>query len=554
MEKKLSQKEIQDLVKKQIIKEIKTIKEDDDDDLGIYTDFQADEFNGAAMMAAMKDIKASGDKFVPLGKSKFEKDLDSTEFVKDLERQKLNLPNDKKELGKIKGTLDRRYKHEKQFGVGTLNEWSAEEEGPQPDDAEYHYPKQAAPIRGVGKFNNIDWQILHETLVANKEYLENKKNGIQGIKVNPGYFGFNDSDLTDSDEGLLTKEELDLLENRGIIELDGDYPIISNENLLDYNTFLQAAQLAWEKGFDQTQINQHDDSEAAYFRGSEGGGMDEGNENIVRPKDAEGNDLSLKVRVEDIHTGAIGRVKRFGVDERGKLTVHIDWIAQFGAPIPKSITYPDKIVVNDSTKINEREIEEGMGLSHTMGQGQNEKPVNYPNSLERQKMQEAYNYSGEEKEFHDKQNFEDEQEVYLVIDNDFNRAHYNDLIGQTFEDAPSYAQVKVIKKSETPQLASEDLDYAAAEREFHDKEAHKETENFLGKDIKIKNMDEITNLIFPNKKRIQSVLDGVKEEIGAQRVINNTIAATDNMDTVWIFNVLNVDDNTVYLEFTGTAK
>ena len=44
------------------------------------------------------------------------------------------------------------------------------DEGPQPGDAEYHYPKQQGMTPGIGEFNNIDWQVFHETLVANEEY------------------------------------------------------------------------------------------------------------------------------------------------------------------------------------------------------------------------------------------------------------------------------------------------------------------------------------------------------------------------------------------------
>lgn len=39
-------------------------------------------------------------------------------------------------------------------------------------------------------------------------------------------------------------------------------------------------------------------------------------------------------------------------------------------------------------------------------------------------------------------------EKYLVVDNDFNRANYPNLVGKTFDSPPSYAQVKVIKDVE----------------------------------------------------------------------------------------------------------
>lgn len=96
------------------------------------------------------------------------------------------------------------------------------------------------------------------------------------------------------------------------------------------------------------------------------------NPKIDRPKDAEGQPLTLKARVKDIDTGNFGRIVRFGADDKGKLTVHVEWQADFGGPIPKSITYPEKIVVEDKTRIvREDEIEEGIGTGLAMKHGMN---------------------------------------------------------------------------------------------------------------------------------------------------------------------------------------
>jgi hypothetical protein len=72
---------------------------------------------------------------------------------------------------------------------------------------------------------------------------------------------------------------------------------------------------------------------------------------INRPKDAEGTDITLRTRVEDLETGNVGKVFRFGADDFGKLTVHVEWLGEFGGRIPQSITYPDKIVVRDNNRI-----------------------------------------------------------------------------------------------------------------------------------------------------------------------------------------------------------
>jgi HPt (histidine-containing phosphotransfer) domain-containing protein len=86
---------------------------------------------------------------------------------------------------------------------------------------------------------------------------------------------------------------------------------------------------------------------------------------IDRPKDAEGQDITLRARVEDLETGSAGRVVRFGVDDDGKQTVHVEWIGEFGGNIPKSITHPDKIVVRDNNRIV-REAEDNSNQSRYM--------------------------------------------------------------------------------------------------------------------------------------------------------------------------------------------
>lgn len=65
-------------------------------------------------------------------------------------------------------------------------------------------------------------------------------------------------------------------------------------------------------------------------------------------------------------------------------------------------------------------------------------------------------------------NEENEEENYVVVDNDFNRAHYGDMIGKTFKTPPSYAQVKKISKDS--KMVDENLNsilhYSQAARDF----------------------------------------------------------------------------------------
>jgi len=86
------------------------------EDLGIWSDFDSEEMMGAARREAMQDIESSGDNFVDLGKSEFEKDLSIEDMLKDLEDAKhgktgMDLKRIQKQIDQIK-----------RFGGGSLNE------------------------------------------------------------------------------------------------------------------------------------------------------------------------------------------------------------------------------------------------------------------------------------------------------------------------------------------------------------------------------------------------------------------------------------------------
>lgn len=645
MEKKLNPQEFENLVKKLMLKELKSkpIKEnfnEDDDVLGIFNGgFDADEFKGPAMKAAMQDM---GKDFVPLGKSKFEKGMDTDEFVADLNRQNLNLPKDKEERTRLQKTLDTKKAHEKKFGAGTLNEtgeWADDEEGIAWKDSlkgelemlnNMLLPGIPFAIKSIEGFDKYigPYAIVEIagkkykvwTTEENKLWIENfpidntsKKGQKAGFEGNPmqiaSTINFHHSVLspknmnedehetwTREDEAKYEEELAQKMFNNlsneayspdendahisniaikrmfadGLLDHDNDVDhdenggatgsveyfwfndkgrmeITSPQDIIDGYFYSSGPDTEWEK-------------EKAYFRGSEGnGGMDE-NENlptkIDRPVDAEGSPITLRAIVKDLVTDSIGRVVRFGVDDEGKQTVHIDWVQKFGGEVPKSITYPDRIVVRDENRVvREEEMEEGIGHSLTIGKGQNAKPGNYPQTLKRVGMNENLDNATTI-----------DNEVFLVTDNPFNRTHYADLVGKTFPDAPGYAKTKVIKPEdieaeklikyddEGKQITSEEFDFPTAERDFHNQETHEEAQSLVGKHIQIQNMDDIKNLLFQNHKRIHSILESIKEEVESHRVFNNTIVATDNMDTQWIFEIASVDDTTVTLQFTGTAK
>ena len=644
MEKNTNYQKLKEFIKKIISEDYF----DDDDDLGSFSgEFDPLEFKGAAMKAAKKDI---GKEFEPLGKSRFEKKLNTDEFTKDLQRQNLNLSKDKKELSKIKGALDKRYKHEKQFGVGSMNEIDAvntsekEYENVLADkmftdlSQEFYVPEKDQEhisniaISRMAKDGLIDYDTegdhddnghVRKGSIYSFYWLNDK--GVAKIKspqdIIDNYFYSSGPDayekaekshFSGSEGGGGMDENLDGVDSNPYMKLSPQQAehlkrinsttlqsIIKHLNFLKVNpnTVGQQYKLSdwWDKlGYDEKHnrwypvsvkqdisnlaslpINMNEDKPGAY--------------KIERTKDFEGNQIALKSRVEDTTTGMAGRVIRFGVDDSGKQTVHVEWIPKAGGQVPSLITYPNKIVVRDNAKkikegesnghfknytdnlnllldlsgkldmrdyidfayigraaksetisvakqilkissqilsgleslnqqnykeysnvinslnyfknisrwnamVNEKphekwndnksvidmfknyllnltqtpiesELEESSIRSHANGRGQNLKPKTFPGTLKRDALKENLN-----------QATAIDNDVFLVIDSAFNRAHYKALIGQTFKDAPSYAQVKVVnlqdvkKEKAVKYDMDEDYDYAAEEREHSGRE------------------------------------------------------------------------------------
>lgn len=106
--------------------------------------------------------------------------------------------------------------------------------------------------------------------------------------------------------------------------------------------------------------------------------------------------------------------------------------------------------IKQSETTEDENIEESNVRSHANGRGQNKKPQNFPKQLKRNAMKEGFDYSREEIDYNNKKSFEEEmdKEVFYVVDNDFNKKNYPELIGKTFENPPSYAQVKVVKQKD----------------------------------------------------------------------------------------------------------
>jgi hypothetical protein len=129
------------------------------------------------------------------------------------------------------------------------------------------YGKAPQVPKGIGNFNNIDWVVLHEQLVLNTNMIN------AGNKSIEKHLAATVNDLTDYD-GMLSLEELQHLENFGLININGmfsniggQYPIIEDKKYFDFNTFKTKAAEIWNKEAPVQQRN--NDSEAPYLRGRE---------------------------------------------------------------------------------------------------------------------------------------------------------------------------------------------------------------------------------------------------------------------------------------------
>ena len=68
------------------------------------------------------------------------------------------------------------------------------------------------------------------------------------------------------------------------------------------------------------------------------------------------------------------------------------------------------------------------------------------------------------------------------------------------------------------------------------------------------NFLEMIDLKGNENERMLSIFKDLRKELDAGRIENNMVAATDNNDTVWIFEIYKQEGEFYYLEYTGTAK
>lgn len=430
-----------------------------EDDFGVYdSGFDATEMDSTALAAAMNDISDDGEEFVPLGNSEHEENLDTDALKADLTK------------------LDRRYKHEKRFGAGSLNE--TEPEAGQVD-RRYKHKSNTGSINEVGPSEDND--------------------------ADPDNFHFDTTNL--------------------------------------YKYFLDALwQLKWYDEAVAAQV-----LEKAFLRDwsvskktSTATQMAEGP--IDRPKDANGQDITNKARVKHIETGAIGNVLHPGVDEQGRQTIHVTWLPIGpGAQGPQQAVLPTEIVVDDDTRIvREDDLEESSSRSLANGRGANGRPETFPGYFERD-YTEGGSVDYTENSFND---LEEEE-----VDESSSRSFAN---GKSANAKPEAFPSQFKREG-----LNEGFDFSREEVTHQNQqttEPFEPAQDYVGKEINIKNHNNVWELCSYSKQRLNSILKSLSEELAAKRVQNNVVAADDYLDTTWIFDILGVDDTKVYLEFTGTAK
>lgn len=579
--------------------------------------FDRDEAHGDALAAAMADFKKDNIKDLTAGdslysddamefddvafRSNFQKD---PKYKKELEKnaeyidkryragsvneegESLNLPKEKPQLTKHNRELNANY-YERQ--KNSMKEWSAEEEGPQPGDSEYHNPGPNKKQFGLSRFNDIDWKVLHEWLVANAEFRNTGK-----VEGNPRFYEVHASDLTDSDEGMMSVEDLSLLKDHNILDVNSNRIDFSDNKYLDFNTFYQAVQDAWARGFSPSQRT-NNNSEAPYLRGRE---LDEEttqddedkefyfdtkslyhflqdafdqlsiyNEaeaaqileqellkhfnitpksleeasGLLRPKDANGVDITNKSRVVHVETGYVGHVLRPGVNDKGEQIIQVDWMKDPSTTDgPGRDVYPTEIMVDDDTRI----VREATSHSIPNGRSTNGRPETFPGYFERDVTNKNLSNNGTPEIFSANRITNTEFDI-MANARAMNAKKEDPLMNIVPKPAVETIKYTMYEKEKL----AEGYDFAAAERDFHNQSNLEDLAQYAQKAIDISNPNAIVMLANNSERRLDSIMDSLKEELDAMRVNNNTVVATDYLDTNWVFNIDKVDDSTVYVTF-----
>ncbi len=314
----------------------KKLQESHFDELGLDDD---------AMKAAMEDIKASGEKFQPLGDSKFEKDPKFTEKFKDaLKRANLELPSDETEVEYLAQMMKDRKGHEEKFGVGSLNEI---------EDAD-------------GKSIKLNSQVQHKNgAIGYVERLIVGDDGEMLVKVN--WIGSKKAEpIAHPEKLIVTQKEKSLDELNKSTYNNAAAGALSKG---DKDLALDFLSHSNEMGIEDDEEN-HETSRYMFFS------------NLQQIRRQAGLLLDLD---EDEIQEILENGHDWAQDHIATAKETIDQVFDFlmnetkSGDMWKSVDLEDR---EDEMKDEmDDEIEEGMGHSHTIGHGANKKPVNYPEEL-----------------------------------------------------------------------------------------------------------------------------------------------------------------------------
>ena len=316
------------------------------------------EFDDEAMKAAMSDINASGEEFEELGASKFEKDPKFKEkFTAALNRANLELPSDEAEVEHYAKLLKKRKAQEDSFGVGSLNE------------IEVEHIKDAK-----GKAIKLKSQVQHEngaTGYVERFMVGDDKNML--VKVN--WVGSKKA------EPIVSPEEIKIIVKQKEKSLDE----------LNKSTYNNAAAGALGKGDKDLALD--------FLSHSNEMGIEDDRETEETSRYMFFSNLQQIRRqaglILDMDESEIQEILENGhdwaQDHIATAKESIDQVFDFIMNETKSGDMWKSVDVEDREDDEEDEegIEEGMGLSHTVGKGTNEKPVNYPEELMRESIKNA---------------------------------------------------------------------------------------------------------------------------------------------------------------------
>ena len=313
---------------------------------------------GDAMRAAEEDMKNSGENFTPLGASKFEKDPKFKEkFTAALNRANLELPSDEKEIKDLAQTMKNRKSHEEKFGVGSLI--------------------------GAGSLNETEIEHIKD---ANGKAI---KLGSQ-VQHENGAIGYVKSFMVGDDKNMLVKVNW--------VGSKKAEPIVSPEKIIVKQK---------EKSLEELNKSTYNNAAA--------GALGKGDKDLALDFLSHSNEMGIEDDKEAYEASRymffsnLQQIRRqagliLDMDEseiQEILENGHDWAQDHIATAKESIDQVFDFLMNETSSgdmwkyvdLEDREdeegIEEGIGLSHTVGKGTNEKPVNYPEELMRESIKNA---------------------------------------------------------------------------------------------------------------------------------------------------------------------